>query len=80
MAERTEILKCTCTHEFQDEIYGKGMRLHNVNTKGQAFCTVCCPNHRQNRMHGTTDIMPNAGMGNGFIPKKKDRNAKSVKE
>ena len=38
----TKIKKCGCTSEFQDEFYGKGMRLHNVNAEGnRASCTVC---------------------------------------
>jgi len=39
----TRILRCTCSHVFQDRKYGKGKRLHNIkvgNTKGYA-CTVC---------------------------------------
>lgn len=43
----TKILNCTCNHEFQDERYGKGRRVHNplkVGAKGQTpsfRCTVC---------------------------------------
>lgn len=30
------------THEFQDTIYGKWMRVHNVDEKtGARHCTVC---------------------------------------
>ena len=32
--------KCTCVHEYQDKVYGKGIRLFNVGTK-DAKCTVC---------------------------------------
>lgn len=28
-----KIMQCNCKHEFQDETYGKGMRLHNVSQK-----------------------------------------------
>ena len=39
------ILKCVCTHEFQDSKYGKGMRVHTNTMKtplGKVFrCTVC---------------------------------------
>lgn len=36
------IRKCTCNHEFQDNEYGKGMRLFTVGDKsGEAKCTVC---------------------------------------
>lgn len=40
------ILKCTCKHDYQDKVYGKGMRVHNAAGKGKAHgkevvCTVC---------------------------------------
>jgi len=40
------ILKCTCSHEFQDKKYGRGRRVHNPTSRGtgsdQVFrCTVC---------------------------------------
>lgn len=36
------ILRCNCSHEYQDRRYGKGKRLHNLKTKtiGRT-CTVC---------------------------------------
>lgn len=34
-------LPCTCTHEFQDKLYGKGIRVHNQTKVGQFRCTVC---------------------------------------
>lgn len=38
----TKVLKCKCESKFQDETYGKGMRLHNLNSdKNKAHCTVC---------------------------------------
>lgn len=37
---KTLIARCYCKHSFQDKIYGKNQRLHNVNNKG-AKCTVC---------------------------------------
>lgn len=43
MAE-SKILRCSCTHEFQDKTYGKGMRLMNPTGKTQDSgyrCTVC---------------------------------------
>lgn len=45
MAE-CKIMKCTCNHEFQDETYGKGMRVFNPIGKGSNqgdnyICTVC---------------------------------------
>lgn len=39
------ILPCNCKHEFQDRIYGRGMRVHNKakSKDGGAVwrCTVC---------------------------------------
>lgn len=40
------VLACTCQHEAQDRIYGKGKRLHTWGRKragkGPGFaCTVC---------------------------------------
>jgi len=48
MPDGTVVLQCTCKHDFQDQIYGKGMRLHNVSQGGTgkdkvAYCTVCSP-------------------------------------
>lgn len=41
----TNIKKCTCKSEYQDEKYGKGMRVHNLclpTPKGQECrCVVC---------------------------------------
>jgi hypothetical protein len=39
----TIILKCKCESKFQDETYGKGMRVHNIHQKDgkKASCTVC---------------------------------------
>ncbi|QCG76296.1 hypothetical protein Cassandra_0226 [Pseudomonas phage Cassandra] len=34
------IKSCKCAHDFQDSVYGKGNRVHNVFTKGYR-CTVC---------------------------------------
>lgn len=43
MAE-SKIMKCTCKHEYQDQVYGKGMRVCNPIGKSQDSgykCTVC---------------------------------------
>lgn len=47
----TVIMRCTCDHEVQDKMYGKGMRVHNRIDGGKAAkepigycCTVCTPN------------------------------------
>jgi hypothetical protein len=38
----TYIKECTCTHEFQDRLYGFKKRLHNLCAGGEkARCTVC---------------------------------------
>ena len=38
----TKILKCTCKHEGQDELHGKGMRVFNSTSKDDTYrCTVC---------------------------------------
>lgn len=41
-----KVMKCSCKHEFQDEKYGKGMRVFNPTGKGSDqgsgyICTVC---------------------------------------
>jgi len=34
--------KCSCDHKFQDEKYGKQIRIHNVSLSGtKCKCTVC---------------------------------------
>lgn len=36
------IFPCTCKHQFQDERYGKGLRVHNYGIKDKVYrCTVC---------------------------------------
>lgn len=47
----TEIIKCNCKSEFQDELYGEGMRLANVFGKDKPAgyrCTVCGKEYRLN--------------------------------
>jgi hypothetical protein len=46
MNGQTKVLGCNCKHEFQDQRYGKGMRLHNQKNSKTAGvnewrCTVC---------------------------------------
>lgn len=36
----SEIRSCTCQHESQDKLHGRGMRVFNLGFKG-AKCTVC---------------------------------------
>jgi hypothetical protein len=40
------IITCSCKNEFQDQLYGKGKRVHNLakgafNKQGGWRCTVC---------------------------------------
>lgn len=36
------IMLCTCKHEYQDKLYGKGKRVFNLCKKGiSGRCTVC---------------------------------------
>jgi hypothetical protein len=40
------LLRCTCSHSYQDKKYGKGIRVCNATEKGNAVlvtyrCTVC---------------------------------------
>ena len=36
------IRKCSCKHEEQDELHGKGNRVFNPTTKDKGYrCTVC---------------------------------------
>lgn len=37
----TELIKCTCASEFQDKMYGIGIRVGNQTSSGQLRCTVC---------------------------------------
>lgn len=44
--DQSKIMKCDCKHEFQDQTYGKGMRVHNPAPQKGASpqrmrCTVC---------------------------------------
>lgn len=48
MSGEIKLIKCTCPHEEQDRLYGRGVRLHNPggkpNTKEfgtKARCSVC---------------------------------------
>ena len=37
----TKLIRCACKHEYQDSLYGKGMRIANEMRTGQLKCTVC---------------------------------------
>ena len=53
---KTQIVKCTCQHEFQDATYGKGMRVTtpvNNEQKQKNFvvrCTVCLKEHNLGKL------------------------------
>jgi len=38
-----DLMKCTCKHEVQDELYGKGMRVITRDKNKNPRCTVCGP-------------------------------------
>lgn len=45
------IRSCTCKHEYQDQKYGPGKRVHNPCKKGEYLrCTVCLLEKPANRM------------------------------
>lgn len=35
------ILRCVCSHKFQDERYGEQMRVYNPCKDGSCRCTIC---------------------------------------
>lgn len=37
----TQLIKCGCSSLFQDELYGKAVRLANETSNGQYRCTIC---------------------------------------
>lgn len=76
--EGTKIMKCTCSHDFQDSVYGPGMRVHNVNSKGQAACTVCTPNYQRTKSMPTTPMPASAMLGHGIIMARPQRNLKNA--
>jgi hypothetical protein len=76
MTEGTKIMICSCSHEFQDSVYGKGMRVHNVNTKGQAFCTVCSPSYRREKQGKNEPASP--VFGHGILVARGNRNPKNA--
>lgn len=45
------ILRCTCKHEYQDKIHGRGLRVHTMKADKKYVCTVC-------RTERTRDIGP----------------------
>lgn len=54
----TKIAPCTCKSEYQDKLYGKGMRVHNHGDKLDTWtCTVCSPSSAtRKRMRAVQDV------------------------
>ena len=49
----TIVKPCSCIHEYQDETYGKGMRVFNVRMGGKPpRCTVCEKEYHSNQVRG----------------------------
>lgn len=40
-----QVRSCKCKNDYQDRIYGNGMRIYNPNAKGGSRCTVCGTTH-----------------------------------
>lgn len=39
---KPRILSCSCKHEYQDQRYGKGKRVHTATKDDEVYrCTVC---------------------------------------
>jgi len=39
---KVNLIKCECQHQYQDEKYGKAVRVHNESKDGKKnTCTVC---------------------------------------
>lgn len=81
----TKILPCTCEHEDQDKMYGRGMRVHNRVDGGKAAkipvgyaCTVCTP-RAVSCEKNTVAIEPAPHLGLKFrIPAKQTRRLKPL--
>jgi len=59
------IYPCTCTHEYQDKLYGKGRRVYNIG-KTHKHCTVC-----GNKIPLTADETKSAKSSKEDAPEKK---------
>lgn len=43
----TKLIKCTCSNKYQDEKYGKGVRVANFGDKDKIWrCIVCLKEHK----------------------------------
>lgn len=77
----TIILPCSCQHKDQDEMYGKGMRVHNISGKAGselAYCTVCTPRRLSTEKNGT-EISASPAFGMKYpIPAVKPRHGKPI--
>lgn len=43
------IKPCKCKHTYQDEVHGKGMRVHTIARDETERCTVCGPKARSDQ-------------------------------
>lgn len=39
---QTTVQACSCEHIYQDKVYGKNKRVHNIKTKPEKSCTCRC--------------------------------------
>jgi hypothetical protein len=47
---KVAITKCSCKHEYQDKLYGKGNRVCNETIKNKLRCTVCQREHEKTKI------------------------------
>jgi len=73
------IKSCNCKDEQQDQIHGKGNRVHNLSADGKrAYCTTCSPTAKTVAM-AQTKINPNPpGVGTWIKDTSVIRKPKSV--
>ena len=48
----TKIIACDCQNAQQDNLHGKGRRVHNANEKDGYVCTVCSHVHMKGEAGG----------------------------
>ena len=72
-----KIVKCTCQHSYQDELYGKGNRCANETRTGQFRCTVCQALHGSASL--TTAVKAKPAAPTEPVAKKEPEKAKDAK-
>lgn len=69
------IKKCTCKHEFQDQAYGRGNRVHTTDKKGELHCTVCGEDPIKRKMQSAAKgWLPVYNGGSSYLTKYKEAN------